>query len=416
LSRPSPERATGSDGSRARGVGVMAPQKAAAMQLELLGPMMQEAAQRRGSPEGVPVGNIPDLDGSEGSREICEVWAWNLEKEFNALIAAVAGEGVMLAFDMEFPGFVCTEARVGGISDRYQSLRQNVDSLRPIQFGAAVSSAEGVLRGCWSFNLRFDVDVDLHTEQSVAFLRAAGIDFPRHASEGIEAAVLGRLLSESLLVGEHGARTPSWVTFSGAYDLGYLLKLITLCQPLPEDLTSFDTVLAGYCPKRHELKDVLPHGSLESLARKHGVKRYGQAHTAGSDALLTLELFLCIHRKRAAAAKWNQWQEAWGDSDASSSYSMDGWYNWGADWPAPARWEDHYSPFLLQNMGPQWMHPGLLAGSAPGSYMGPGMQNHMLKATHPPSWPDAATAAALIKSGVWHSTESPTVSSQVLAI
>lgn len=405
----------------------MSPQSAAA-QLELLGLRAQDAAAQRRAlaakqEEHVAMGSIPEShlvnEVSHSSREIREVWAWNLDEEFDALLAAVAGEsGVMLALDMEFPGFVCAESRVGGINVRYQALRENVDRLRPIQLGAAVASADGILRGVWSFNLRFDVDVDLHTEQSVAFLRSAGINFPRHAAEGIDAAALGSRLSESYLVGTH-LRSPTWITFSGAYDLGYLLKLLTGNKPLPEDLSSFDKVIDTYCPRRHELKEVLPHGSLESISVKHGVKRYGQAHTAGSDALLTLELFLFLARRGAAAQKWNQWQsESWGDDNAASPYES--WYPWGADWASPVRWEDQYSPFLLstQGMGSHWMHPALnpLAGSGPAAYMGNGVQNLALKAPQPAAWPDASTAAALLKSSGWHSADPPAVTTQVLAI
>merc|ERR1719261_118178 len=100
----------------------------------------------------------------------------------------------------------------------------NVDQLRPIQVGCAVASTDGVLRGVWNFNLQFDVATDLHTEASVAFLSAAGVDFPRHAVEGIEASRLGERLARSALVGQH-SKCPWWVTFSGAYDFGYLLKL-----------------------------------------------------------------------------------------------------------------------------------------------------------------------------------------------
>jgi len=152
----------------------------------------------------------------------------------------------------------------------------------------------------------------------VAFLRAAGIDFPRHAKEGIEAATLGRRLAGSVLVGQHG-RVPWWVTFSGNYDLGYLLKLLTSNRPLPRDFGTFDVALSTFCPRRHELRDDLPYGSLDTLAQRHGVKRHGAAHTAGSDALLTLELFLQVSDKQAARASNlgsreaddGRWNTAW---------------------------------------------------------------------------------------------------------
>lgn len=85
------------------------------------------------------------------------------------------------------------------------------------------------------------------------------------------------------------------MTFSGSYDLGYLYKLLTE-QRLPLEQSSFDECLASLCPRRYELRDKLPLGSLESLVQEHGLMRCRAAHNAGSDALATLELFLTVVR------------------------------------------------------------------------------------------------------------------------
>eukprot|EP00928_Gymnodinium_smaydae_P024758 TRINITY_DN1993_c2_g1_i3.p1 TRINITY_DN1993_c2_g1~~TRINITY_DN1993_c2_g1_i3.p1 ORF type:complete len:440 (+),score=88.80 TRINITY_DN1993_c2_g1_i3:148-1467(+) len=236
-----------------------------------------------------------------GSREICEVWAWNFDAEFGELLAASArcGDGAILALDTEFPGFLREESQSAGRAQRYQALRENVDNLRPIQLGVALAQKDGTHLGTWSFNLRFDVEVDLHTEASVNFLSAAGLDFQRHASEGIDPAVIGRRLAASPLVGRHGSR-PCWLTFQGEYDLGYLLKLLT-SWPLPSEVTAFDLALAAFCPRRRELRDALPKGSLDSLIRDRGIERVGMPHTAGSDALATLELFMLESGRRTVS-------------------------------------------------------------------------------------------------------------------
>mmetsp|Transcript_36238 Transcript_36238/g.91212 ORF Transcript_36238/g.91212 Transcript_36238/m.91212 type:complete len:341 (-) Transcript_36238:186-1208(-) len=238
------------------------------------------------------------------SCEVHDVWAWNFDVEFGALLATASAGSVILAFDVEFPGFIRQEPRTGARAVRYQVLRENVDRLRPIQLGVALAGLDGEPLGVWSFNLKFDVDVDLHSAKSVAFLRAAGIDFPRHAAEGIEASVLGQRLAASDLVGWH-ARAPWWVTFAGFYDFGYLLRMLTR-EKLPQNFGGFDVTLSTYCPRRHELRDELPHGSLDSLARKHGLQRRGLAHTAGSDALLTLELFLTVAGTKFEMQSQNQ--------------------------------------------------------------------------------------------------------------
>lgn len=225
-------------------------------------------------------------------RRIVEVWAWNFDAEFGELLAAASACGVnaILALDTEFPGFLREEPPSAGRAVRYQALRENVDNLRPIQLGVAIAREDGTTLGTWSFNLRFDVAMDLHTEESVNFLTAAGLDFPRHALEGIDPLAFGRRLAVSPLVGRHGCR-PRWVTFQGWYDLGYLLKLLT-SWPLPPDVATFEQRVEAFCPRRKELRDQLPRGSLDSLIRDRGVERVGLPHTAGSDALATLELLL----------------------------------------------------------------------------------------------------------------------------
>jgi len=331
---------------------------------------------------------------SDKMKEVQEVWSWNLDEAFEALQAAAGGEstGAILSLDMEFPGFLRQEPRSGARSVRYQALRENVDRLHPIQLGAAVAGPDGILRGVWSFNLKFNVDVDLHTEKAVAFLRAAGINFPRHAAEGIDATVLGQRLAGSRLVGQH-SYTPWWVTFSGSYDLGYLLKLLTSYRPLPRDAETFDTALSTFCPRRHELRDQLPHGSLELLARKHGLKRHGSAHTAGSDAWLTLELYFRLQGSKGKLRhkKWGTWEgeHAWSPQDE--------WYQaWDNSWDS-VRWENTWAfpfPGVMHNM--PWIHstisrPMPCISLHPGSRWIPAMHSYVAKSSMMQQY-DAAAA------------------------
>jgi len=291
------------------------------------------------------------------AKEVHEVWESNLDQEFEALVAAavVDNGAAILALDVEFSGFLLQEPRTGARAVRYQAVRENVDQLHPIQVGAAVAGADGSLRGVWSFNLRFDAEVDLHTKSSLAFLRAAGLDFPRHAAEGIDATRLGECIANSGLVGQHG-RAPWWITFSGSHDLGHLLKLLTSGRPLPESFGAFEAELSSYCPRRHELRNELPYGSLQSLARTHGLQRHGCAHTAGSDALLTLELFLRVvgGKLRDQRDRWNPW------APVDAGWAADAWapawgVAWHGTWPLPFV---NTAPHLL------WL-PASLAGPVP---------------------------------------------------
>lgn len=212
--------------------------------------------------------------------------------EFFAFLETLraAGLGALVALDTEFPGCVRDGPWMASREEQYNALRCNVDLLRPIQVGLAVATEDGMVLGAWSFNLHFDLAKDLHTDSAVAFLRAAGLDFARHAAEGIDSALLGQLLAASPFMGNI-RYPPAWITFSGFCDLGYLMKLLT-SAPLPRSIADFDKMLESFCPRRHELRTWLPHGSLASLLHERKIVRYDTAHNAASDALATLELFL----------------------------------------------------------------------------------------------------------------------------
>jgi len=252
-----------------------------------------------------------------GDDDIREVWRWNFDAEFDQLLAAAAAasaecdnDSAVMALDTEFPGFLNEEPPNASRAVRYSVLRENVNMLRPIQLGIAVSSSKGTHYGAWSFNLEFDTNVHPYTEASVSFLTTAGLDFPRHATEGVDPAVMGKKLAASPLVNSRrkgvqraGAR-PHWITFAGWYDFGYLVKLLT-GWPLPQDLAQFDGLIALFCPNRSELRDrefLGPRGSLDSLARDRGVTRKGSPHTAGSDAIATLELFFEVEIEKGRVA------------------------------------------------------------------------------------------------------------------
>jgi len=283
-----------------------------------------------------------------GGDVIREVWAWNFDTEFMAMLTACRHGGCMAALDMEFPGFVREEPRSCPKAVRYQVLRENVDKLWPVQVGIAVADADGTPVGVWSFNLRFDAQRDASSAAGMVFLRRAGLDLRRHLSDGVPVNTFGARLADSPMFRSH-RQAPSWITFSGSYDLGYLLKLLSFGKPLPTEAGEFDEQLSSVCPWRYELRDQLPRGSLETLGWRHGVPRKGAAHTAGSDALLTLELFLLV-----GAASWahpglhgGYWdQEAVWDHEAS-------WDYWGPP-AAPTRWP---------RMPSSWQQPNAFAAA-----------------------------------------------------
>jgi hypothetical protein len=99
----------------------------------------------------------------------------------------------------------------------------------------------------------------------------------------------------------------------------------------------FEEVLCYYFPRHHDLRVQLPFGSLENAARGLSVARRGTPHTAGSDALLTLELYQCIAANNsdlACAEQWGSWSDqGWCQWDGSWGYN-----NWSSFEDADASW------------------------------------------------------------------------------
>lgn len=87
------------------------------------------------------------------------------------------------------------------------------------------------------------------------------------------------------------------VTFHGTYDLAYLLALI-IQDKLPNDLNTFIRLLHYYFGVSiYDLKVMLKfqglHGGLKRMAEILGVERVaGNHHQAGSDSLLTMQMFM----------------------------------------------------------------------------------------------------------------------------
>ena len=180
----------------------------------------------------------------------------------------------------------------------------------------------------WQFNFKFDLNYDLYAADSVQFLQNCGIDFTMHNREGIDATLFGELLMSSGIVLSDDVR---WIAFQGKYDFGYLIKILT-CDQLPSSQEQFFDLLHTYFPNiydikwllhnvHHELEDQvkavaasvegstvpsgdqvgLPPGQkdkgLEDLARTLNIARVGTAHQAGSDSLLTAQVFFrLVHR------------------------------------------------------------------------------------------------------------------------
>ena len=170
----------------------------------------------------------------------------------------------------------------------------------------------------WQFNFKFSLTNDMYAEQSTNMLSKAGLDFNRFEQEGIDPEEFGSLLISSGLVIDEDVH---WISFHAAYDFGYLMKVM-LCQSYPETEQEFQKLLRIYFPSAFDTKYIHKHvtrymtangqsltdsakqvimnlrgkSGLQDIAEELGVKRVGIAHQAGSDSLMTGEIFFKIRR------------------------------------------------------------------------------------------------------------------------
>jgi CCR4-NOT transcription complex subunit 7/8 len=227
---------------------------------------------------------------------IRNVWQDNLEEEMMNIQKLLA-HYPCVAMDTEFPGVVARP--LGNFRSQadylYASLRCNVDMLRIIQLGLALCDEQGNLpQGicCWQFNFRFSLDEDAYAQESIDLLAKSGIDFAAHERRGIFVDHFGALLTTSGLIMMPGV---TWISFHSIFDFGYLVKILT-CNPLPLETGDFLETLSILFPSFYDIKLLMRvgrnlKGGLQDLADDLQVSRIGTQHQAGSDALLTAQVF-----------------------------------------------------------------------------------------------------------------------------
>ena len=241
----------------------------------------------------------PTLTKHKPQVEIKDVWASTLDAEM-AVIRELVERYPYVAMDTEFPGVVAKP--VGDLSSNgfaYQTLQCNVDLLKIIQLGISFCGENGETPAegcyCYQFNFRFDLNEDMYAEDSIELLKQSGIDFDRHAAEGIDVQRFGELIMMSGLVLVDEVK---WISFHSGYDFGYLLKILT-CSALPSTEEQFFELLHIYFPRIFDVKLVVTqvdglHGGLQRIAEELKVERVGPMHQAGSDSMLTNATFFRV--------------------------------------------------------------------------------------------------------------------------
>ncbi|CAN6237917.1 unnamed protein product [Urochloa humidicola] len=189
--------------------------------------------------------------------QLQSVTAVNSDAELD-VIASLLPHYPYVTVDTEYPGTVHRPAagkRDGDFTadERYALLRANADELPVVQLGVTLCDAHGNLpvvvdfatghhaERAWEFNFSdFDVESHRHAPQSVEFLRSQGIDFERARRCGVASAAVGDKLA-AILAAARGSNNNelTWVAFGGAYDMAYLVKMLSGGQPLPETREGF---------------------------------------------------------------------------------------------------------------------------------------------------------------------------------
>ncbi|XP_040380790.1 probable CCR4-associated factor 1 homolog 11 [Oryza brachyantha] len=237
-----------------------------------------------------------------GGVVVKDVWAENLEEEMHTMRRMLPSYPVVCV-DTEYPGTV--HGGGGGGRGRhymrspretYAVVKKDVDALKLLQLGITLSGPVGRCPIVWQFNFSgFDPRSDPHSPSSIAMLKEHGMDFDKLQRSGINHSVFAEAFYRYGL----GCRQLMWVAFSGAYDFAYLTKMVTGGRRLPETLEGFMAqVRSIFGPAVLDVKHMARfcgggiRGGLERVAAALGVKRAaGRAHHAGSDSLLSADVF-----------------------------------------------------------------------------------------------------------------------------
>ncbi|KAI6175887.1 Poly(A)-specific ribonuclease [Aphelenchoides bicaudatus] len=233
-----------------------------------------------------------------------DVWASNFDTEFANLRKAAQKATHVIPF-IEFPGLCMTPLGTFFSKEQYtyQQLLVNVNALKPIQFGftfvyESSNTAESNQLAVYQFNLHFDLNEDMFTNDAIQAYEEAGLNFQRHSTEGIKLLDFGELLTTSGLI----ASKITWASFHSAFDFGFLTRSL-YGGVLPSDVRLFCNIFNKYFSKVYDIKHMMNHPnlahrglkpemSLQEVADVLKIQRSGPRHVASWDSLLAAHVFL----------------------------------------------------------------------------------------------------------------------------
>ena len=226
---------------------------------------------------------------------IIEVYEDNFIQEIKN-IGSLLEEYNYIGMDTEYPGTVyCVKNMTKDFY--FRTLKMNVDSLKIIQLGITLTNSKGEFPKnykyhTWQFNFEFDKNSDKITQSSLNLLEQCGIDFNKLKKKGIKHRVFAEYFMISGLVLNPDIR---WISFHGCYDFGYLLRLL-INKKLPDTEKEFMNLLDTYFINYYDIKTMVKRkenlqGGLNKLAQSLEVLREGKTHQAGSDSVVTIDVY-----------------------------------------------------------------------------------------------------------------------------
>ncbi|KAG8498125.1 hypothetical protein CXB51_006885 [Gossypium anomalum] len=167
------------------------------------------------------------------------VFAENLDSELPLIKAAILRYS-FVSIDTEFLGTIFKPNKQvihkGNPVTNCHYMKSNVDALQIIQVVLSLSDARGNLLDfdspfsyIWEFNFRyFDINRDRYASDSIELLKHQGIDFEKNKEKGIDSKDFAKKLWDyGLVFNYYDLKSISWITLHGAYDFGFMLKILT---------------------------------------------------------------------------------------------------------------------------------------------------------------------------------------------
>ena len=254
--------------------------------------------QNKDTPKKTSTRNSNKLRYTKNQSGIIEVYENNFIEEIKNL-SSLLDDYNYIGMDTEFPGTVFYAENTTE-DFYYQTLKKNVDKLKLIQLGITLTNEKGEYPypyHTWQFNLEFDKNIELYSPNSINLLKDCGIDFDKLKKFGIKHNIFAQYFMISNLVLNPDVY---WISFQGSYDFGYLLKLL-INMDLPEREDEFINLLNLYFINYYDIRILIKGNDnfqrgLNKLAEQLEVIREGQIHQAGSDSLVTIDVFFKLKK------------------------------------------------------------------------------------------------------------------------